>query len=191
MQNRCYMCIHSTRVLYSVVITQQSNTTISQFNSLCNEFTSFWSMFVYNTIGQCFVYACGATTVGQCFVYACDAISPIQCDLLIKLTNGIIQSNHKSMVELKTVVTSIYFIYSYNSFPFNAHSDILDKSFDLQESTLVLRTMNEWHADAFVLYHLSTISNVCSQYCQPPISIHNKQNSFLCQQEKLGQTIRV
>ena len=43
------MCIQWTRVLYSVVITWQSNPTISQFNSLCNEFTGFWSMFVYNT----------------------------------------------------------------------------------------------------------------------------------------------
>jgi len=33
------MCIHRTRVLYSVVITRQSNQPISQFNSLCNEFT--------------------------------------------------------------------------------------------------------------------------------------------------------
>ena len=49
MQNRWYMCIHWTRVLYSVVITQQSNPPISQFNSLYNEFTSFWSMFIYNT----------------------------------------------------------------------------------------------------------------------------------------------
>ena len=37
-----------TRVLYSVVITWQSNPPVSQFNSLCNEFTSVWSMFVYN-----------------------------------------------------------------------------------------------------------------------------------------------
>ena len=40
------MYIQWTRVLFSVVITQQSNPSISQFNSLCNEFTSFWSMFV-------------------------------------------------------------------------------------------------------------------------------------------------
>ena len=39
------MCIQWTRVLYSVVITRQSNPPISQFNSPCNEFTSFWSMF--------------------------------------------------------------------------------------------------------------------------------------------------
>ena len=38
-----------TCVLYSVVMTRQSNTPILQFNSPCNEFTSFWSMFVYNT----------------------------------------------------------------------------------------------------------------------------------------------
>ena len=42
-----YMYIHWTRVLYSVVITWQWNPPISQFNSPCNEFTSFWSMFVY------------------------------------------------------------------------------------------------------------------------------------------------
>jgi len=33
----------------SVVITRQSNPPISQFDSPCNEFTSFWSMFVYNS----------------------------------------------------------------------------------------------------------------------------------------------
>ena len=43
------MCVQWTRVLYSAVITRQSNPPISQFNSPCNEFTSFWSMFVYNT----------------------------------------------------------------------------------------------------------------------------------------------
>jgi len=42
------MCIQWTRVLYSVVITGQCNPPISQFNSLCNEFTSVWSMFIYN-----------------------------------------------------------------------------------------------------------------------------------------------
>ena len=44
------MCIPWTRVLYSVVITWQSNPPISQFNSQCNEFTCFWSMFIYNNI---------------------------------------------------------------------------------------------------------------------------------------------
>ena len=39
--------IQWTRVLYSVVITHQSNPPISQFNSPCTEFTSVWSMFVY------------------------------------------------------------------------------------------------------------------------------------------------
>ena len=43
------MCMQLTRVLYSVVLTRQSNPPISQFNSPCNEFTSVWSMFVYNT----------------------------------------------------------------------------------------------------------------------------------------------
>ena len=36
------MCIQWKRVLYS-------NPPISQFNSLCNKFTSIWSMFVYTT----------------------------------------------------------------------------------------------------------------------------------------------
>ena len=48
LQSRWYMCIQWTRVLYSVVITRQSNPPISKFNSLCNKLTSFWSMFVYN-----------------------------------------------------------------------------------------------------------------------------------------------
>jgi len=33
------MCIQWTRVLYYVVIARQSNASISQFNSPCNEFT--------------------------------------------------------------------------------------------------------------------------------------------------------
>ena len=43
------MCLQWTRVLYSVVLTQQSNPPISQFNRPCNEFTSVWSMSVYNS----------------------------------------------------------------------------------------------------------------------------------------------
>jgi len=43
------MCVQWTRVLYSVVITRQSKPPISQLNNPYNEFTSFWSMFVYNT----------------------------------------------------------------------------------------------------------------------------------------------
>jgi len=43
------MCVQWTRVLYSVVITGQSNPPISQFNSTCNGFMSVWSMFVYST----------------------------------------------------------------------------------------------------------------------------------------------
>ena len=50
LQNRCYTCIQWTRVLYSLVITWQSNPPISQFNCLCNEFTNFWSMFIYNIL---------------------------------------------------------------------------------------------------------------------------------------------
>jgi len=49
LQNRCYVCIHWSRVIYSVVIVWQSNPSISQFNSPCNEFTSVWPMFVYKT----------------------------------------------------------------------------------------------------------------------------------------------
>ena len=46
------MSIQWTRVLYSIVITRQSIPPISQFNSLCNELTSFWSMFVYNMVDK-------------------------------------------------------------------------------------------------------------------------------------------
>ena len=52
------MYIQWTRVLYSVVITGQSNRSISQFNSLCNEVMSVWSMFVYNITGQMSMYYC-------------------------------------------------------------------------------------------------------------------------------------
>jgi len=42
-------CVDSGHVFYTrYVITRQSNPPISQFNSLCNWFTSLWSMFVYN-----------------------------------------------------------------------------------------------------------------------------------------------
>ena len=33
---------------FCTLITRQSNPPISQFISLCNEFTSFWSIFLYN-----------------------------------------------------------------------------------------------------------------------------------------------
>ena len=52
----CYMCIQWTWVLYSVVITWQSNPPIPQFNSPCNEFTSLWSMLVYNNDCTIFYY---------------------------------------------------------------------------------------------------------------------------------------
>ena len=44
-------CVYHGHVFYTLyyVITWQSNPSISQFNSLCNEFMSVWSMFVYNT----------------------------------------------------------------------------------------------------------------------------------------------
>ena len=48
LQNSCYMCIQWTHVLYSDVITCQSNPPISQFNCPCNKFTSAQSMFPYN-----------------------------------------------------------------------------------------------------------------------------------------------
>ena len=44
MDTRYLFCI------YSVVITWLSNPPISQFNNLCNEFTSVWSLFLYNII---------------------------------------------------------------------------------------------------------------------------------------------
>jgi len=44
------MCIQWTHVLYSVVITWHSNPTVSQFISTYNEFTSVWSMLVYNSL---------------------------------------------------------------------------------------------------------------------------------------------
>ena len=53
LQNRCYMCIQWTRFLYYVVLTWPSNATISQFNSPWNEFTSVWSMLVYNSCIAC------------------------------------------------------------------------------------------------------------------------------------------
>ena len=46
--NRFDMCIQWSHVIYSVVITQQSNPPISQFSRPCDKFTSVWSMFVYN-----------------------------------------------------------------------------------------------------------------------------------------------
>ena len=48
------MRIQWTRVLYSVVITGQSNPPISQFKSMCNECRSVWSMCVYNYNGTVF-----------------------------------------------------------------------------------------------------------------------------------------
>jgi len=48
LQNRCYTCVYNGHMFYPVVITHQSNQSISQFDSPCNEFTSVWSMFVHN-----------------------------------------------------------------------------------------------------------------------------------------------
>ena len=41
-------CVYNGQVFCTVVMTRQSYPPISQFNSLCNEFMSVWSMFVYN-----------------------------------------------------------------------------------------------------------------------------------------------
>ena len=41
-------CIYHGHVFFTLVITLQSNPPISQFISPCNEFTSVWSMCVYN-----------------------------------------------------------------------------------------------------------------------------------------------
>ena len=38
-----------TQDIYFVVITRQSNSPISKFSRLCNEFTSVWSMLPCNT----------------------------------------------------------------------------------------------------------------------------------------------
>ena len=44
-------CVYNGHVFYTLfVITQQSNPPISQYKRLCNEFTSVWSIFVYNTL---------------------------------------------------------------------------------------------------------------------------------------------
>ena len=51
-------CVYNEHVLYSVVITWKSNPPISQFNSLCNEFTSVWSMFLYNIATKWNPYTC-------------------------------------------------------------------------------------------------------------------------------------
>ena len=51
--------------VYSVVITGQSNPPISQFNSPCNDFTSFWSMFVYNTD---IYFVINDWVMGNCFL---------------------------------------------------------------------------------------------------------------------------
>ena len=48
-KERGYMALQWTRVLCSAVITWRSSPPISQFNNLCNEFTSAWSVCVYNT----------------------------------------------------------------------------------------------------------------------------------------------
>ena len=43
-------CVYNWHMFYTLfVITWQSNPPVSQFNCPCNEFTSVWSMFVYNT----------------------------------------------------------------------------------------------------------------------------------------------
>ena len=49
------MCIQW--VWFYTVITGQSNPPISQFNSPCNGFMSFWSMFAYNNMHYLFTCA--------------------------------------------------------------------------------------------------------------------------------------
>ena len=52
LQNKLHGPMHYkigvTRDIYSVVITLQSNPPVSKFSSLCNEFSSVWSMFPCN-----------------------------------------------------------------------------------------------------------------------------------------------
>ena len=48
LQNRCYMCIPWTRVLYSVVITRQSNLFRNSVD--CNEFRSVWPMLLADCV---------------------------------------------------------------------------------------------------------------------------------------------
>ena len=69
------MCIQWTWVLYSVVKTWQSNSPISQFNSLCNEFTSVWPLCLYTILDICIYqaywdYSQWFESVPQ-FVYPC------------------------------------------------------------------------------------------------------------------------
>ena len=51
--NRCQMCIQRTWVIYSVVVTRQSSPSI--VSRPCNELTSVWSMFPYNTVLQDYI----------------------------------------------------------------------------------------------------------------------------------------
>ena len=41
-------CVYNGYLFYTLVITRQSNPPSSQFHSPCNDFTSFWSICVYN-----------------------------------------------------------------------------------------------------------------------------------------------
>ena len=69
---RCYMCIQWTRVLYSAVITCQSNPPLLQFNSPYIECTSVWSMFVYIT-NVIFVYTeQQVRNVGDCVLISLE-----------------------------------------------------------------------------------------------------------------------
>jgi len=47
--------VYNRHVFYTVVITRQSNPPISTFSSLCNEFTSVWSIFVYSMLKVCWI----------------------------------------------------------------------------------------------------------------------------------------
>jgi len=72
-KNRCYMCIQWRCVLYSVVITGQSNPPISKFNSPYNEFTSVSSMFVYNSCVH---------SHKKVFPYNIDSIFVLKCKFI-------------------------------------------------------------------------------------------------------------
>ena len=65
-QGRCYMYILWTRALYSAVITRQSNPPLSQFNSLCNKFKSFWAMFLYNSRSKILINNFFSASYRQC-----------------------------------------------------------------------------------------------------------------------------
>ena len=108
LQNRCYMCIQWTQDLYSVVITQQSNPPISQFNSLYNEFT---------VSGQCFHAIPCQCSFQTCLyiVYWCLCIS--LCVLThVHLTSTLLKIIHMAVALNTTDFRKVYFFKSYKIF---------------------------------------------------------------------------